>query len=284
VREIRGRHALVTGGSRGLGPRIAQALAEQGANLTLTARTADALRDVAQSLDRFSVRVHAIPADVCDDEGRRALVEGAEAELGPVDILVNNAGLECIAPFTRLPPRRIGDIIETNLVAPLMLSRLILPEMLERGRGHVVMMSSFGGKKGLPYSASYAATKSALIEWTNAIRGELRGSGVGVSVICPGFVSEVGMFAVRAERAPWILGTSSPEAVARATLRAIRDDVREIVVNPGPVTLMMVAEALSPRLTSWVLEKTGALDYYRRRAELDLKELEQAESSEPPAL
>jgi short-subunit dehydrogenase len=273
MKTIRGAHALVTGGSRGLGPHIARALAGEGANLTLTARSADSLREVAEELAGDDTRVHWIAADVCDDGARRKLVEEAESTAGPIDILVNNAGIEWIVPYTDLSPDRIEAMVRTNLVAPLILSRLVLEGMIERGRGHVVMMSSLGGKKGSPYSATYAATKAGLIAWTSGLRIELQGTGVSASVICPGFVSEAGMFAERTQEAPRVLGTSTPEAVARAVLRAIQRDVGEIIVNPGPVRLGLVFEHLSPGFARWVLEKAGVYDYYRRQAEEERQSL-----------
>jgi short-subunit dehydrogenase len=266
MKTIRGAHALVTGGSRGLGPYIARTLADAGANLTLTARSLDSLRRVAEELSADGTRVQSLAADVCDDGARQKLVEEAESGLGPIDILVNNAGIETIVSYTDLPPDRIEAMIRTNLAAPLILSRIVLEGMIERGRGHLVMMSSLGGKKGSPYSATYAATKAALIAWTSGLRIELQGTGVSASVICPGFVSEAGMFAERTQPAPRLLGTSTPEAVAEAVLRAIQRDVFEIIVNPGPVRLGLVFEHLSPGLTRWVLEKTGVYDYYRRQA------------------
>jgi short-subunit dehydrogenase len=273
VKTIRGAHALVTGGSRGLGPHIARALAGAGANLTITARSADSLREVAEELAGDGVRVHSIAADVCDEGARRELLEEAESEVGPIDILVNNAGIEAIVPYTDLPPDFIEAMIRTNLVAPLILARLVLEGMIERGRGHVVMMSSLGAKKGSPYSATYAATKAGLVAWTSGLRIELQGTGVSASVICPGFVSEAGMFAERTQPAPRVLGTSTPEAVARAVVRAIRRDIFEIIVNPGPVRAMMVFEHLSPGFARWVLEKAGVYDYYRRQAEEERQRL-----------
>ncbi len=267
MKIIRGAHALVTGGSRGLGPHIARALAREGVNLTITARSEAALREVAEALAAHSVRACAIPADVGDEAARRRLVEQAESALGPIDILVNNAGIERIVSYVTLSREEIEAMIQTNLVAPLLLSRLVLEKMIERGRGHVVMMSSLGGKKGSPYSATYAATKAGLIAWTSGLRAELEGTGVGASVVCPGFVTEAGMFAERSQPAPRILGTSTPEAVAGAVLRAIQRDVGEIIVNPGPMRLMLAIEALSPGLARWVLRKSGTYDYYRKQAE-----------------
>jgi short-subunit dehydrogenase len=270
MKRIDGMHALVTGGSRGLGPTIADALLREGARTTLSARSADDLEAVAEGLAAGSAKVCTVAADVASGDDRRKLLEEAEAALGPVDILINNAGIELMAPYASLPIERIEEIVRTNLDAPLMLSRLVLPGMIERGRGHVVMMSSLGGKKGSPYSATYAATKAGLIAWASALRSELRGSGVGVSAISPGFVSEAGMFAVRNRRAPWLLGTSTPEAVARAVVRAIAKDVGEIIVNPGPVRLMLALDALSPRLTTWVLRRSGVYDYYLEQAEAEM--------------
>jgi short-subunit dehydrogenase len=273
MKTIRGAHALVTGGSRGLGPYIARALAGEGANLTLTARSADSLGEVAEGLVSSATRVHSIAADVCDEADRRKLVEEAESALGPIDILVNNAGIEWIVPYTDLTPQHIERMVRTNLESPLILSRLVLEGMTRRGRGHVVMISSLGGKKGSPYSATYAATKAGLIAWTSGLRIELQGTGVSASVICPGFVSEAGMFAVRTQDAPRVLGTSTPEAVARAVLRAIRKDLFEIIVNPGPVRLGLVFEHLSPGFARWVLEKAGVYDYYRKQAEEERQSL-----------
>ncbi len=275
MRDLSGMHALVTGGSRGLGPYVARALAREGARLTLTARTAGELRKVAEGL-----AANPIVSDLTDDDARSELLKRAVAEQGPVDILVNNAGIEWIQPYTKLPPDAVDAMIRTNLLAPLMLSRAVLNGMVDRRRGHVVMMSSLGGKKGSPYSATYAATKAGLIAWTSSMRAELRETGVGVSVVCPGFVSEVGMFAVRDERAPWILGTSTPEAVACAVVRAIQRDIGEIIVNPGPVRLWMMVEALSPSLMSWLLDKAGIFDYYRRRAEAEESRVHERTDSE----
>jgi len=276
MKTIRGAHALITGGSRGLGPYIARALASEGANLTLTARSVDSLREVAGQLAGGGSRVDWVAADVCDDGERRRLIQEAESKLGPIDILVNNAGIEMIVPYADLTPDRIEGMIRTNLMAPLILSRLVLEGMIERRRGHLVMMSSFGGKKGSPYSATYAATKAGLIAWTSGLRIELQDTGVSASVISPGFVSEAGMFAVRTQDAPRVLGTSTPEAVAGAVVRAIRKDVFEIVVNPGPVKLGLMLDQLSPGLTRWLLEKAGVYDYYRKQAAEERKGLRES--------
>jgi short-subunit dehydrogenase len=267
MRDLRGKNALLTGASRGLGPYIGRALAEQGVNLALTARTKDALTANAQELASLGARTVAIEADITHRVALEHLVDRATAEMGPIDMLINNAGMEWIARYTSLSVESIETMIQTNFVAPLILSRQILPGMLERGSGHIVMMSSLGGKKGSPYSATYAGTKAGLIEWTSGMREELRGTGVSASVVCPGFVAEAGMFAVHGKRAPRLAGETTPEKVAEAVVHAIKDDIGEIVVNPGPTKLMLIANAISPGLMSWVLRSFGVYDFYRERAE-----------------
>jgi len=264
--DLAGKTALLTGASRGLGPYIARALAERGVHLVLTARSADALEATARDATEIGVRAIAIPEDVTDPSGRMRLLERA-ATLGPIAILINNAGIEWVCQYTNMSVEEIERMVQTNLVAPLVLSRLVLPDMIARGSGHVVMMSSLGGKKGSPYSATYAATKAGLIEWTSGVREELRGTGVSASVICPGFVSEAGMFAEYGKRAPRLAGESTPEQVAAAVIRAVERDVAEITVNPGPKRLMEVANAISPGAVTWILRRFGVYEFYRQQAE-----------------
>ncbi|MBW1763064.1 MAG: SDR family NAD(P)-dependent oxidoreductase [Deltaproteobacteria bacterium] len=249
MKDLRGKNAVLTGASRGLGPFIARALAQKGVNLALTARTADAVEATAKEATALGVNAIALPLDITEPAGRQRLLEGAVAANGPIDILINNAGIEWVCKYTTMSAEQIEQMIQTNLIAPLILSRLVLPEMIARGSGHVVMMSSLGGKKGSPYSATYAATK------------------VSASVICPGFVSDAGMFAEYGKSAPKIAGESTPEAVADAVVRSIEDDVGEIVVNPGPNRLLDVANAISPGAVSWVLRRFGVYEFYRQQAE-----------------
>lgn len=267
MNDLRGTHALLTGASRGLGPHIARALARRGVHLSLTARSADALRTTAAEVAAMGVQAQPIPADVTDDGGRERLLDQAVAANGPIDILVNNAGMEWISRYTSMAPASIERMVQTNLVAPLILSRLVLPGMIEHGRGHVVMMSSLGGKKGSPYSATYAATKAGMIEWTSAVREEMRGTGVSASVICPGFVADAGMFAEYGTRAPRIVGETTPQKVAQAVVDAIEHDVAEIVVNPGPKRLLAIANAVTPGLVTRLLRTFGVYDFYRRQAD-----------------
>ena len=272
MKELRGKTAVLTGGSRGIGPYIGRALAREGVQLALAARSADELDTVAQELAALGVRTLAIPTGVVDEAARRALVARAEAELGPIDILVNNAGILAETRFVQQAPEDIARIIDTNLMAPLLLTRQALPGMLERGRGHIVTIASMAGKKGVPYEIVYSATKAALVEWTNGLRIELEGTGVSASVICPGFVSEAGMFAVSGRRAPRLAGEVSPERVARAVVRALQRDLQEVLVTPTPIRPLLALNALSPGLGNALLQRMGVYDLLRELADEREKE------------
>jgi len=228
---------------------------------------------VADQLSNHGVKAIAIPTDITDEKSLKNLVNRANEELGPIDILINNAGMEWVSRYTSLSIEYIQRIIKTNLMGPMLLTRIILPYMIDQGRGHVVTMSSLGGKKGSPYSATYAATKAGLIAWTSGLRAELEGSGVSASVVCPTFVSNVGMFAVYNKKAPWLVGEVRPDKVAKAVISAIKKDVQEILVTPGPVRLFLMIDALHPGIISSILRFTGVYRFYRGQADDNEKSL-----------
>ncbi|MFC1888397.1 SDR family NAD(P)-dependent oxidoreductase [Thermodesulfobacteriota bacterium] len=269
MKDLKGKNAILTGATGGLGRAMARTLAAEGVNLALAARTEAPLAAMAEELASSGIRAVAVPADITDKASRTKLVEETRTELGEIDILVNNAGMDLACHFTNLAPATIDRFVTTNLSAPMLLTRLILPDMIRRGSGHVVTLASLGGKKGSPGSATYSATKAGLIEWTSSIRSELRGTGVSASVICPGFVSGAGMFATHNRRAPKIVGETTPEKVAGAVVRAVKKDVQEIIVNPGPVMPLMILNTIHPGIGNWMLRKFGVHDFYRLLAEDD---------------
>jgi short-subunit dehydrogenase len=239
----------------------------QGVNLALAARSTDQLRAVAEDLAHLGVRAVAVPADITNEASRRALIERAEAELGQIDILVNNAGIAQWVRFAQQKQDDILGIVELNLLAPLLLTRLLLPSMLRRGQGHIATISSLAGKKGLGYEATYAASKAGLIEWTSGLRLELEGTGVSASAICPIYLRDTGGFAAHGHRAPRLAGSVAADDVAQAVVRAIRQDIPEVLVRRSPTRPLLVLNALSPRLGSWIVKRMGAIDLNRRMAD-----------------
>jgi short-subunit dehydrogenase len=267
MKILRDKNALITGGSRGIGPFIARALACESVNVALVARSSEQLHQVAREVERLGVRAIAIRADIRSEVEREAAVDRARTALGSIDILVNNAAINQAVAFEQQDAQSIEQITATNVLATLLLTRLTLPAMLERQCGHIVTISSLHGKKGQAYCATYSATKAALIEWTSALRGELKGSGVSASVICPGLVAEVGMWAACHAPTPRWLGLSTPEQLAQAVIRAIRDDQPESIVNPTPVWLALVLNAFSPALANCLSKRLGYVQAVRRIAE-----------------
>lgn len=267
MRDLRGKNALLTGGSRGIGLVIARTLAAEGINLALAARSAAALEAVARELAESGIRVVAIPVDVTDPARRQILVDRAEAELGPIDFLINNAGIAEWVQFAHQEPENIVRELEVNLIAPILLARLVLPKMLERGRGKIITLSSLGGKKGIAYEAAYAASKAGLIEWTNALNMELQGTGVSASVICPMTVSDTGEFASYGIPVSRLAGAVSAGRVAEGVLRAMTGNSQEIVVRQGPTKVLIVLNAFSPALGNIIVKRLGIVEVFRKLSE-----------------
>ena len=155
MKDLRNANAIVTGASRGLGVHIARSLASSGVNVAVAARSAQQLEAVRAELVSLGVKAVAIRADVTVAAERQELVARAAAELGPIDILVNNAGVELASRYTDLDPAQIEAMVNLNLTAPLLLIRAVLPGMLDRGKGHIVNLSSGAGKVVQPFDAVY---------------------------------------------------------------------------------------------------------------------------------
>jgi short-subunit dehydrogenase len=176
--EIHGRNVLVTGASRGIGEAIARAFAGAGARVVLVARSEGPLKELAGEL-----RGVALPADLADPDEVAALIARVEAECGAIDVLVNNAGVDLVGDFVRDSVAEIERLYRVNLVAPVVLCRQVLPGMIDRGRGHIVNMSSMAGVGAFPGLAPYASSKAGLTHFSAALRGELQGLPIGVTVV-----------------------------------------------------------------------------------------------------
>ncbi|MEM7274049.1 MAG: SDR family NAD(P)-dependent oxidoreductase [Actinomycetota bacterium] len=179
--DLNGAHVVITGASRGIGAAMAKAFAAAGANLSLAARSADGLASVA---DPIGGRV--FPVDLLDQDQTEGLVERIEAEAGPIDVLVNNAGVEGTSLVHKVDVDMVRRIARLNLEAPMVLTRQVLPGMLERNRGHLVFTSSLAGTSGFPGLASYGATKAGISNYAAALRLELRDTEIGTTVVAPG--------------------------------------------------------------------------------------------------
>jgi short-subunit dehydrogenase len=263
--DLDGANVLLTGGSRGLGPYVARL--DQGSRVTLAARSAEDLHKVRSALDER--RTATVAGDVTSEEARVTMVADAEAAFGPVDVLVNNAGIETVLPFTDVDEADIHAIVATNLDAAIQLCRLVVPGMIERGRGHIVNMASLAGKAPTPYNTVYAATKHGLIGFTYSLRAELHGTGVSASAVCPGYVTGAGLFSRHVDpRIPRSSGAwTTPRKVALAVVRAVERDKPDVVVAGALPQIADVSLAISPRLTTFFGRRLGGFDPLRREAE-----------------
>jgi short-subunit dehydrogenase len=269
MREISGANALVTGGSGGIGAHIARALARAGANVVVSGRREQALASVVAELREIGVRAEAVTAEL----NQRAQVEGligrSEAALGPLDLLINNAGVEEASSFTRYTRDELTSMIDVNLTAPLLLTHRVLSGMLERGRGHVVFISSVAGKQGPAYQVPYAAAKAGLIAITQSLRAQYVDSPVGFSVICPGFVAGDGMYQRMLEEgisSNRLMGSTTVDRVAASVIDAVRCDRPEVIESGGPLRPLLALAALAPRAPEWVMARIGATELFRRAA------------------
>jgi short-subunit dehydrogenase len=224
--DLTGKLVLLTGATGGLGRAIAQTLASRGATLVLSSRKGEALEELARSLPGSGHR--ALVADLAAEGAAARLVTDA----GEVEVLVANAGLPASGRLDAFSHDEVGRALRVNLEAPIRMAREIVPRMRERGSGHIVFVASLAGKVPSLRGSLYSATKFGLRGFGLALREDLWGSGIGVSVVLPGFVRDAGMFADSGATVPPVIGTASPEEVGEGVAEAIERNRGEVEVAP----------------------------------------------------
>jgi len=241
--ELAGRKALLTGATGGLGRAIALALAQRGATLLLSARSAEALEALAAELPGSDHRV--LPADLAEPGAGERLA----AEAGAVDVLVANAGLPGAGRLDDFSSEDVQRALRVNLEAPMLMARALYPAMVEQGSGQLVFVASLAGKAASPQSSIYNATKFGLRGFALGLRTDLGPKGVGVSLVSPGFIREAGMFADSGAKPPPAMGTATPEQVGGAVVKAIEGDRIEVAVAPLHQRFMAHFGMVSPTLS-----------------------------------
>ena len=263
--NLAGKTAIVTGASRGLGPYIAKTLALKGVRIIALARDIKGLEKTKLDVQLTGQKCNVVSFDLTQINELDSLVNNICEEYGPIDILINNAGIENYQHFDHLTKNVLSDIISTNLRSPIELSRCLLPKMSNQKSGHIINISSLAGKKGVAYNSVYSASKAGLLMWSDALRQEYKDSPIDISVICPGFVSDAGMFYDGKVTAPKLLGTSSPQKVANAVIKALRKGSCEIIVNSGPIRPLLALGQISWKLADKITRLFGVPALSRKR-------------------
>ncbi len=256
----KGRTALVTGASRGIGPLIAAQITRQGGHVVLTGRSAADLKAVTAELAAEGADVSFIPADLTQPGAAQTLVQAIERQRGGIDLLVNNAGGDPLREFHTMTIEENLRTLQLNLIAPLALSHAALPGMLRRGRGHIVNISAMAGRVSFPYTEVYAAAKDGLIGFTRVLRADYHAHGVSASVLILGAIRGAGqgqrMLEESGMRASSFMAPA--ESVARAVMKAVTKDRAELVIMPGPGRLLRAVMDYFPALGPALNQATGA--------------------------
>ncbi len=246
MKELRDRTVLLTGAPGGIGPYLASRLHDERASLVLSGRN-------RAELDRLATRL--APARVVvADLSRQEEVERLAAAAGPVDVLIANAAVPASGELVSFTVDEIDRALNVNLRSAMVLVDLLLPGMLSRGTGHIVLMASIQGKMPTALVSVYNATKFGLRGFGLALGQELRNTGVGVSVINPTYVRDAGMWAETGITPHPLAGQVTPDQVAEAVVGAIKENRLEIDVAPLGTRLA----AAMPRLVAPIARRLGA--------------------------
>ncbi len=249
--NLSGSRVLLTGATGGIGLAIARALAERGAKLVLTGRRTDVLEPLAEEL---GPPTRAIAADLADPDA----IEPLLAEAGDIDVLVANAALPGSGAVLDYSVSDIDRALTVNLRAPILLARALGQPMVERGRGSLVFVSSLSGKTASPGAGIYCATKFGMRGFALALREDLIDTGVGVSIVYPGFISDAGMFAESGTKLPFYVGTKTPEQVAKGVVDAIEKNRAEVSVAPLGLRAGVTLGSLMPAKVGALQRRMGA--------------------------
>jgi 3-oxoacyl-[acyl-carrier protein] reductase len=189
MNSLTGKNALVTGAGKGIGRAIAIALAQEGVNVALLARTESQLREVAQEIEALGAKAVVLTADIADRASVEAAVSQAQAELGHLDILINNAGIGTFAKLVDMAPAEWENIIQVNLMGTYYATRAVLPQMIERETGDIINIASTAGQRGAATTSAYSASKFAIMGLTESLMQEVRKHNVRVTALTPSTVA-----------------------------------------------------------------------------------------------
>jgi short-subunit dehydrogenase len=244
--DLENAWVVLTGASRGIGVTIAEEFAKKGANLVLVARSMEGLEKTCDRVKQLGGTAVPIAFDLHHISEIKNLVEEIKKAAPHTDVLVNNAGLEKYCFFQDCATEDITSILSVNLIAPMELTRLLLPDMLERKKGHIINIGSLAGKIGETYNSLYATSKGGIDIWTDALRQELYKTGIKVTIVAPGGITDAGMIYNIGIPYPAVIGSCTSEDVAKATIRCITKYKSKVFVNSLPVKPLIMTNLVFP--------------------------------------
>src|SRR6202047_1576787 len=250
----KGKWALVTGASAGIGAALARELAAGGTNLVLTARRTDRLQALARGLAKtHKTSAEIFAADIAQPHAPEEIFAFTTANKIEIDLLINNAGFGQYGEFTNSDMKRLLDMVQVNCAAVVHLSRLYLPDMVRRRRGHVMIVASTASFQAVPYLSTYAATKAFDLLLAEGLAEEMKPHGVRVCALCPGsteseFAEVAGQSHIAATRA----NRETAEKVARTGLRALATGKSHVISGLGNYLGMLGQRLVSRRMVARV--------------------------------
>ena len=238
--------SLITGASMGIGEAFAREFARRGHNLVLVARSQDRLQALGEELRQKSgIEVEVCVEDLSDTESPGRIYEFCRGKKADVEILVNCAGISCAGDFAEIPHKKLEEIVMVNVMATARLTRMFLSDMVARKQGSIINVASLGGLQGVPGLGLYSATKSFVITLSEALHEEVKGAGVQVIAVCPGFIN-TGFFKHSGHNAANLrLPISGTDVVVKAAIRGLRHN--RIRIFPTLIDNML---AFSQRLVT----------------------------------
>jgi NADP-dependent 3-hydroxy acid dehydrogenase YdfG len=245
--RLKGLIVVITGASSGIGEATATAFAQRGAKVVLAARRLDRLEDLADRVRRAGGDAVAIRCDVTHPQDVAALPDAVRDRFGPADVLVNNAGVSGGGDFQGRALEDLEHIVEVNLLGVLRGTHAFLPEMLERGHGHIVNIASLAGRFATPGAAVYGASKHAVVAFSEALHHEVEDRGVLVTSVNPGFVATEGF---PGDGRPSFTMLSMP-AVTGTIVRVVRDGIAPEYSVPRWASSFQAFRVLTPALYRW---------------------------------
>jgi short-subunit dehydrogenase len=244
---------MITGASSGIGRGMAREIAARGASLGLLARREELLQEIVSEAESLNVRAVSASVDVRDAEAVREAANRFRKELGPIDVLIANAGIGTADHAIKLQPQQAADVIGINVLGAVNSVAAVVPEMVERGQGRLVAISSLAAYRGVSKSAAYCASKAAVSTYFESVRIDLRHTGVGVTIIHPGFI-KTALTAGREAKMPYLMELDD---AVKKILSAIEKEKKTYAFPWQLATIVRAALIMPTAMYDWIAERNS---------------------------